>query len=117
MIVLPTMLGLHLMTAHLHSGYESITPGIYARYESCATVGMYRNSVGRWSAYVGCTVEAGRFAVTMGGVTGYGFTVAPMMVPSVRLNLGQGSSLRIAIVPQLPHGSSAAVHFAFEREF
>lgn len=64
-------LGLHLLTAHAMPGYEAVTPGIYARHESGATFGAYRNSIGRRSAYAGWTFESGRFALTVGAVSGY----------------------------------------------
>ncbi len=67
------ILGLHLLTAHAAQGYEAITPGAYARHESGFTVGAYRNSIGRPSAYAGWTFETEdrRFALTVGAVTGY----------------------------------------------
>lgn len=65
------LLGIHLLTAHTAPGYETATPGIYARHESGFTVGAYRNSIGRPSAYAGWTFEQGRYALTVGAVTGY----------------------------------------------
>lgn len=65
-------IGLHLLTAHAVPGYEAVTPGVYARHESGLTFGAYRNSIGRRSAYAGWTFESGRFALTVGAVSGYG---------------------------------------------
>lgn len=67
------ILGLHLLTAHSAPGYESQTPGIYVRHESGATAGLYRNSIGRNSAYAGWTFETEdkRYALTAGVVSGY----------------------------------------------
>lgn len=64
-------IGLHLLTAHATPGYEAVTPGAYARHESGATFGAYRNSIGRASAYAGWTFERGQFALTVGAVSGY----------------------------------------------
>lgn len=111
-----TILGLHLLTAHAHGGYESRTPGIYFRDASCITAGAYRNSVGRLSIYAGCTLERGRFALTLGGVTGYGGGAMPLVIPSARIDLGGGFFLRAAVVPKPRRdGGSAALHFAIER--
>lgn len=127
------VIGVHLLTAHAASGYEAVTPGIYARHESGFTVGAYRNSIGRESVYAGWTWETPdrRFALTAGGVTGYerkcwrevrnepngsvstlphctgfeGGKVAPMLVPSMRLG-----SARLALVSL----KRPALHLAWE---
>ncbi len=125
-------IGLHLLTAHAVPGYEAVTPGAYARHESGFTLGAYRNSIGRASAYAGWTFETEdrRFALTVGAVTGYerrcridrfehaggiatvprcsghtGGKVGPLLAPSVRLG-----DARLALVAV----KKPAVHLAWE---
>ncbi len=124
-------LGLHLMTAHAASGYESVTPGIYIRHESGLTAGAYRNSIKRPSLYAGYTFETAdkRWALTVGAVTGYekrcridrfeheggiatvprcsGHTgkVGPLIAPSVKLG-----DARLALVAF----KRPAIHLAWE---
>lgn len=104
--------------------YRSVTPGLYLRLANGATIGAYRNSHGRGSAYAGWTfqTEDGRWALTVGGVTGYpGPAIAPLVVPSLRLGLdavgAPGWSARIAVMPKPPRqdNGAAAIHFALER--
>lgn len=110
------VIGAHLATASDHRGYETITPGLYLRADSCLTLGAYRNSVGSRSLYAGCTLQSGPWALTVGAVTGYGRPLAPLVVPSYRWAIGAHSSARIALIPA-PPGGAAALHFAVERAF
>ncbi|MBQ0934627.1 hypothetical protein [Ideonella paludis] len=120
-------LGLHLFTAHVGGDaaaehLQPVNPGIYFRAESGATVGAYRNSYGRASAYAGMTWQTsdGRFALTVGGVTGYpAAKVLPVVSPSVRLPLGDdGYALRVAYLPKAPCvGTAHGLHIALERRF
>ena len=102
--------------------YETVTPGAYVRLANGATFGAFRNSYGRGSAYAGYTFETadGRFALTVGGVTGYyGAAVQPLVIPSVQFGLdalgAPGWKARIALAPKPPRrASSAALHLAVE---
>lgn len=102
--------------------YETVTPGVYARLRNGATFGAFRNSYGRGSAYLGYTFETadGRFALTVGGVTGYhGAAVQPLVIPSMQFGLdalgAPGWKARIALAPKPPRqAAAAAVHFAVE---
>lgn len=115
------VIGLHLLTAHTAGGMEPMNPGLYVRMPAGFTAGAYRNSEGCGSAYAGWTVETAdrRFALTVGGVTGYrGSKLSPLVVPSVRVGLTRHASLRVAYLPKPPrYGRSAGLHFSIERGF
>lgn len=112
------LIGLHLLSAHLGGGYEPATVGAYLRRADGLTVGALRNSEGRVSAYAAHTWETAdrRFALSVGAITGYRTApVSPMVVPSVRMGLGDQAALRLAYVPK-PHTprGSAAMHLTVE---
>jgi len=115
--------GLHLLSAHQKGGYHSVTPGLYIRSSNGLTAGIYRNSCGRISTYVGMTWEhdaALSPAITIGAVTGYpSAPVMPLLVPSVAMKIEQNMSARLALIPKPPTGShsSSALHFSLERKF
>jgi hypothetical protein len=90
------VLGVHLLSAHapdtyMHHGaaraYRAETPGAYIWHRpSCLSAGAYRNSLARWSAHIGCTVQPlGRLGVSVSAVTGYG---APRLAVLPRLHAG-----------------------------
>lgn len=112
------VIGLHLASAHRGGGYEAGTIGLYARAPTGLTFGLLRNSERRLSGYAGWTMEThGRdMAVTLGVITGYSSApISPMLVPSVRIALGQGWAVRLAYVPKprTPRGSDA-LHLTIE---
>ncbi|MDT8998343.1 hypothetical protein RQP53_03525 [Paucibacter sp. APW11] len=104
------VIGIQLLSLHAGGGdLRTLTPGAYVQLESGATAGVYLNSHGRRSVFAGWTLEQGRWALTVGGVSGYPKAPAiPMLVPSYRLDSG----LRIGIVPN-PFGASV-LHFSYE---
>lgn len=115
------VIGLHLATAHFAgasaSEMQAVTPGIYVRAASGLTAGAYRNSDGRGSVYAGWTwaTANGRWAITAGAVTGYPHArLSPLVVPSMRLELGGGWGLRVAGLPKPHSGGAAGVHVAIE---
>lgn len=112
---LPETYGLHLATGHSRGGYESQTPGVYLRWNSGLTLGAYRNSDGRDSAYAAWTFSDrhDRLALTVGAVSGYGHGVKPLLAPSVRLPLTEHVSARLTVLPRYEKGS-AAVHLSIE---
>lgn len=147
--------GLHLVSLHSAPDYvsetnvvgpkvtrqfETLTPGVYARAESGLTVGAYRNSYGKPSAYLGWTfaTDDDRFALTLGAVTGYrrtikenrdpalnrppavqvvGDAVQPLVVPSMRFSLGENTALRVSYVPEPRKGDVSVVHLSIEAGF
>lgn len=117
------ILGLHLATAHFGgtaaSQMHDANPGLYVRLGNGATAGAYRNSEGRPSVYAGWTWSTadGRWAITAGGVTGYArAAVSPLVVPSLRVGLGDtGWATRLAYLHK-PHSHGASgVHMSIER--
>ena len=124
-LLTPVVLGLHLATAHFGApdslDLQAATPGVYLRTEAGLTVGAYVNSYGRGSAYAGWTFSTtdGRWSITAGAVTGYhSAKVSPLVVPSVRLPLGNWApswAARIAYLPK-PHSDGAqGLHLSLER--
>lgn len=113
-------LGLHLLTLHSAPGYESQNLGLYGRHApSGITAGLYRNSEGRASFYLGETFETAdrRFALTVGAVTGYrSRSLAPLVVPSMRLG-DDDLAVRLSLIPKPPGANAWGLHLSVEREF
>lgn len=79
------VIGAHLVSAHSSPGLNNTNPGLYVRTESGFTAGAYENSISRTrlsgnngsrrtSTYAGWSWETDsrNWAITLGGVTGYG---------------------------------------------
>jgi hypothetical protein len=129
------VIGVHLFSAHSRDGMNNVNPGVFVRTPSGFTAGAYENSVSgtryagageprRISTYAAWSFETsdGRFALTVGGATGYGrraqviclesnaqgctttqqlnhvSTVVPFAVPSVRLPIAGNVSGRIGYI-------------------
>jgi hypothetical protein len=146
---LPAVVGAHLVSHHAEKGgssdpgdrgWNNKNPGLYARWGNGFTLGAYRNSLFRNSAYLGWTLSdsADRLSVTLGAVSGYDKitdgpgdrqavrcdgangcrvvnlknVVLPLFVPSVRVGLTEKLSARLSVlaVPRHP----AAVHLSLE---
>lgn len=120
------VIGLHLLSQHdpacypTHGRcerYNNANSGIYARAPIGLTLGAYRNSYGRPTAYAGWTFETRdrRFALTVGGATGYPrAALVPLVAPSVRIGLTDTLALRLAGAPRVGKDSAAIVHLALE---
>lgn len=121
MIAASIVIGAHIATQHFGDtrGLHTGTPGIYARLDSGATIGAYRNSHARGSVYAGWSFRTTdeRFALTVGAVTGYpAKRVTALVAPSVRLELARGFAARLAYLPKPPgFGQASGVHLAVER--
>lgn len=109
--------GLHLASKHAKHGYQNANIGAYVRLDSGLTFGALRNSEDRFSTYAGWTWETkgGMFALTAGAITGYRRAdVSPLVIPSMRIPLGDRFAARVSYVPK-PHDSgSSAVHLSVE---
>jgi len=104
-----TTWGVHMLSAHTGGGFRSVTPGLYFRAADGLTAGVYANSEGGRSAYVGQTWKSGPWALTVGAVTGYRRAkVLPMLAPSYRF----ASGARLSVIPN-PWGSTA-LHLSWE---
>jgi hypothetical protein len=107
-------IGLHIATAHFSPGYDSFNPGVYAvcdaEYVGPVVGGVFRNSEGRGSVYVGKVFKVWEVQLVVGAVTGYERqSVFPMIVPSVLL----WDHLRLSLV--IPYKDMAGgVNFAWE---
>lgn len=108
--------GLHLGSVHFPKDeFNNFNPGAYARWNNGLTVGGFYNSERRVSLYAGYTYEIGRFAVTMGAVTGYRRSkVLPMVIPTLRVGSIHGVDMRLAFIPKLEKGMSNALHLMLE---
>jgi hypothetical protein len=142
------VVAVHLASMHVPAidGQNNLNLGLQVRTAEGFTFGVYRNTLRRASFYAGWTVEAGPFALALGGVTGYqkrresvdcakteehkvGFVdcywdvgvtsspVLPLISPSVRLPALGGVSPRVSVIPGFGHGNSTVLHLSIEREF
>jgi hypothetical protein len=103
--------GAHLVSFHKPGSHmETVTPGAYVLHiPTGATLGAYRNSEGKLSAYAGVTLERGPWQLTVGAVTGYNKrAVLPMLAPSYKFDNG----MRVSLIPN-PFGHSA-IHVSKE---
>jgi len=110
-------IGLHLGSLHSTSGWCDYNPGVYARLDSGATFGAFRNSECRTSAYAGWTWEVKRgklsAALTAGAITGYvARPVLPLFVPSIKVSV-----VRLSYTPKINRSGAHALHFSIERDF
>lgn len=114
-------LGLHIGSWHEGGGYNNVNPGLYWRDDSGLTIGAYRNSLERTTAYAGWTwthrigsgVDVG---LSIAGATGYRMTVTPMVLPSVGIRLGGDWSARIGWLPKIdPKRGTNVLHLTLER--
>ena len=113
--------GVHIGSHHFPSyEYNNVNPGVYVRMTSGMTYGTYYNSERRVSVYAGYTKEWGRWAVTVGAVSGYSLgkdktRIYPMIVPSVKLGKISDTTFRLAIMPQISKDKGAtAIHLMAE---
>jgi hypothetical protein len=94
--------GLHLVSHHFPArDFNNINPGVYWRGDAGWTLGAYRNSLERTSAYAGYSWKWRTLALTAGGVTGYADDVQPLLVPSLALFSVRGVTARVAFIPRV----------------
>jgi len=100
--------GVHMGTYHFDRAhrYNEFNPGAYVIADG-HTAGAYINSARRVSVYLGETIERGRWAVTLGAVSGYG-KLAPLALVSVKLG-----AVRLGVFPPFG-GKTGGVHVAAE---
>lgn len=140
-------IGLHLGSHHFPeaTNLHDVNPGVYVRTDDGITAGVYRNSFGRTSAYLGVTVEHGPFALTVGAISGYqakrrfaacdagqvaagmnrcwfdeGHTrgaVGLLVAPSVALPAVFGITPRITVLPKFSAKGATVAHLSIERAF
>lgn len=121
--LLPETVGLHLATAHSKSGFCDFNPGVYGRWASGFTAGVYRNSECNTSAYAGWTWETKpiifgvRAAITVGGVIGYqAEPILPLAVPSLAAQINKSTALRLGYIPKVEKRGAHALHLMVERK-
>lgn len=133
------ILGLSLGSYHLDraAGLQEFNPGAYIACDRW-TGGVYKNSFGRPSIFVGYILPLGPVDITLGFVTGYekriiyegpardserargcstycyvwegsGGKISPIILPSIRLG-----NVRVGIIPPLAPKQKGAVTFGVE---
>lgn len=114
-------LGLHTATWHSRPGYQAATPGAYLRWHNGATLGAYRNSEGRGTAYAGWTWSTDEHArlsaaFTAAAATGYSAApVVPLLAPSVAWRATPSTTLRLLTLPKWhPKQGATAVSLSVE---
>lgn len=117
------ILTLHLLTLHESPDMHTATPGVSLTVPSGATLGTFRNSLGRRSVMLGYTAqtEDARWGVTAGAVSGYSYhnqdglhhRWVPLVVPSYRVPLTEHTGLRLAYL----YGKGSALHLAIDTKF
>ena len=114
------LIGLHLGTVHVPSTPPcDVNLGLYVQTTEGVTLGAYRNSECLRSVYAGVTFETddGRFALTLGGATGYRTApVVPLVVPSVRLPITDSVAARASLLLN-PMGGASGVHLSIEHRW
>jgi hypothetical protein len=122
--LLPSHLGLHLVTAHSAAAMNDSNPGVYARWaDSSGTgpvAGVYYNSERAYSMYAAYSWgwQSSRLpvsaAITAGAVTGYNAgQLLPLLVPSTALHLGS-TALRLTYIPKVEKKGAHALHLSLE---
>jgi hypothetical protein len=149
---LPAVVGLHLVSYHAEKGGSSSSGdrgwnnrnlGVYARWDNGATIGTFKNSLYRQSAYLGWTVSdySNTVSLTLGAISGYDkitsgmgdhqdircdksgcrlvnlkSVILPLIVPSVRIGITEKLAARIAIlaVPKHPVAAHLALEWGFK---
>jgi hypothetical protein len=105
------ILGVHLQTWHFAGDdHNRETYGAYARMDGW-TLGAYKNSRFKHSAYLGYTWEWGATGLTAARVTGYTHTKW-LLVPSY----SPYKNVRLSFVPPWKE-AKGGIHLSIEREF
>lgn len=124
-----TTFGAHIGSQHFPAkdGDNNANSGLYVRFDNGVTLGGYRNTIRRNSVYLGYSIDAGAFGVTVGGITGYqqkdgkGHSrgaVSPLLALSVVSPVSiAGLTPRLAYVPGHLVKAADVVHLMVERSF
>lgn len=117
-----TTIGVHAASWHSAPGYNNANPGLYVVHNGW-TMGTYYNSVKRQSYYAGYTYSHQLFhpsvqlGITVGGITGYRTSPAPLIAPSIRFALGNEFGARLFYLPRVKFTGAHVLHLTFERSF
>lgn len=129
-------LGVHLGSVHSNKmdavagkPWNNANPGVFYRLDGRGNwtdnlvVGTYHNSIRKESVYAAYIYPVTDWLdVSVGLVSGYngqGYSakpIMPMVVPSVRFELGNGFAGRIHLAPKVGRGGATAVHFSLEKK-
>lgn len=111
--------GLHVGSHHFpNEGRNNFNPGAYVKFDNGATFGGYRNTINKATFYAGYSVEFGPLGVSLLAATGYkeltGYTITPMIVPSLKLPSVWGVSPRLSYIPKAEKAKSHVLHLSIE---
>lgn len=103
-------LGLTLGSYHFDrsSPYQEFNPGAYLSCDGW-TGGVYKNSLGKTSAFAGKAWEFGPFSLAVGAVSGYSKPLMLMVFPSVKIK-----SVRVGFIPPIEPKEKGALTFSWE---
>jgi hypothetical protein len=120
-------IGVHLYSLHSEKtyaladgtrrGFNNLNLGAYIRTAAGATLGGYRNSIGKTSFYAGWTkgwdlAPNVEFNVTYGVITGYQKGRMPFVLPSLRVG-----GVRVVYAPRVnPKDGAQVISVAYERQ-
>lgn len=121
-------IGMHIASAHIDTypnapEMQNANPGLYVEFKNHVVLGVYRNSLGKDSAYVAYNLEFQRLgrvtpSLVLGGVTGYpAGRIIPMLLPSLRVPVATNTYVRLSYVPKLPATMAHVLHLSLEHRF
>ncbi|UXH80216.1 hypothetical protein [Roseateles amylovorans] len=105
--------------------FNGFNPGVYYRFENQAQVGLYYNSVRRWTVYGGYLATSPRWPLLglfLGAASGYTVhrrarAIVPIVAPSVRLPMGSDVQANLSWYPDIGRYAVQAFHLSVERRF
>ncbi len=105
--------------------FNGANPGLYYRFERQTQVGLYYNSVRRWTVYGGYLATTPRWpslGLFLGAASGYTFrhrsrAIVPIVAPNLRLPLGEGYQANLSWYPDAGRDAVQAIHLSVERRF
>lgn len=124
-----TNCGLHVHVAAYHSqpGFNTATPGLgvicdIPIEDTRAAAGVFRNSIGRTSAYAGLAwqplhIGPASIGVFGGAITGYREYPLLMAAGLVSLHLAHSTTLHFTVLPSVKGLTPMTVALSIERKF
>ncbi len=124
-ITQPKAAGVHIVSTHDLPGFRNINPGLYAVNQCGMVGGVYRNSVGKVTAYAGYMLDPDSLPVwaSFSAATGYrsetGWRISPLVAIGLKSSeFGGGYRFRVAWVPRvMPINRVNVIHLLLECRF
>jgi hypothetical protein len=96
--------------------FNNFNPGIYCA-QSNYVFGAYRNSIDRQSYYSAYNFEGQNFGLVVGAVSGYKKKIVPLILPTYKINLGDGYAIKTGLVVKYAKTEPWGLHVALEKRF